>query len=78
MSVWVAEYHISLGQVATAEKCNEITAIPELFDQIDIQGAFTNIDAMGCPIDIAQKIIDRQGNYVIGVSAIGGERRHLD
>jgi predicted transposase YbfD/YdcC len=67
VSAWVAEFHISLGQVATEEKSNEITAIPELLDQIDIQGATVTIDAMGCQKDIAAKIVDRGGNYVIGV-----------
>ena len=67
VSAWVAEHHISLGQVATEEKSNEITAIPELLDQIDIKGATITIDAMGCQKDIAAKIMDREGNFVIGV-----------
>ena len=67
VSAWVAEFHISLGQVATEEKSNEITAIRELLDQIDIRGATVTIDAMGCQKDIAAKIVDRGGNYVIGV-----------
>jgi len=63
----VAEFHISLGQVATEEKSNEITAIPELLDQIDISGAIVTIDAMGCQKAIAAKIIAGNGNFVIGV-----------
>ena len=45
VSAWVAECHISLGQVATEEKSNEITAIPELLGQIDIEDAIVTIDA---------------------------------
>ena len=67
VSAWVAERHISLGQVATEEKSNEITAIPELLDQIDISGATVTIDAMGCQKAIAEKIKDGNGEFVIGV-----------
>jgi len=67
VSAWVAERHISLGQIATEEKSNEITAIPELLDQIDITGATVTIDAMGCQKAIAAKIIDSSGQFVIGV-----------
>lgn len=67
VSAWVAERHISLGQVATEEKSNEITAIPELLDQIDVNGATVTIDAMGCQKAIAAKIIDGNGQFVIGV-----------
>ena len=64
---WVAEHHISLGQVATEEKSNEITAIPELLDQIDISGTTITIDAMGCQKEIAARITHGGGNFVIGV-----------
>jgi len=63
----VAAYHISLGQIATEQKSNEITAIPELLDQIDITGATVTIDAMGCQKAIAANIIAGDGNFVIGV-----------
>ena len=67
VSAWVAEHHISLGQVATEEKSNEITAIPELLDQIDIEGATVTIDARGCQKAIAEKIIEQKGQFAIGV-----------
>ena len=67
VSAWVAEHHISLGQVATEEKSNEITAIPELLDQIDIEGAVVTIDAMGCQKEIAKKITQQHGKFVIAV-----------
>lgn len=67
VSAWVAERHISLGQVATEEKSNEITAIPELLDQIDITEATVTIDAMGCQKAITAKIIEGSGQFVIGV-----------
>lgn len=67
VSAWVAEHHISLGQVATEEKSNEITAIPELLDQIDIEGAIVTIDAMGCQKEIATKVTGKNGKFVIAV-----------
>jgi predicted transposase YbfD/YdcC len=70
VSAWTTECGLSLGQVRlrrTEEKSNEITAIPELIDQIDVKGAIVTIDAMGCQKDIAKKIIDGQGDYVLAV-----------
>jgi predicted transposase YbfD/YdcC len=58
---------ISLGQLATAEKSNEITAIPQLLDQIDVSGAIVTIDAAGCQREIAKKIIDGGGDYVLNL-----------
>lgn len=67
VSAWATEHHLSLGQVATAEKSNEITAIPELLELLDLNGAIVTIDAMGCQKEIASKIVDRGGDYVLTV-----------
>jgi predicted transposase YbfD/YdcC len=67
VSAWASEQGISLGQIATEEKSNEITAIPKLLDQIDIQGAVVTIDAMGCQKAIARKIKEGGGDYVLAV-----------
>jgi len=67
VSAWSSEAGIALGQLATDEKSNEITAIPELLGQIDIKGAVVTIDAMGCQTAIAKKIVDGGGDYVITV-----------
>ncbi|MCP4606424.1 MAG: ISAs1 family transposase [Proteobacteria bacterium] len=48
VSAWAAENRIVLGQVKTEEKSNEITAIPELLEVLDISGCIVTIDAMGC------------------------------
>ena len=53
--------------MATEEKSNEITAIPALIERIDVKGAMVTIDAMGCQKDIAKKIIDAKGDYVLAV-----------
>lgn len=65
VSAWAAEHHLSLGQVATAAKSNEITAIPELLELLDVQGALVTVDAMGCQKAIAGKIVERGGDYVL-------------
>jgi predicted transposase YbfD/YdcC len=67
VSAWAVENHLTLGQVATDAKSNEITAIPELIEVLDLSGAVVTIDAMGCQKDIAAKIIDGGGDYVLAV-----------
>ena len=67
VSAWVAENHITLGELAVNEKSNEITAIPELLDMIDIDGDIVTIDAMGCQTDIAAKIRAKGADYVLSL-----------
>ena len=65
VSAWATAQRLSLGQVAVDSKSNEITAIPALLELLDINGAIVTIDAMGCQKAIAQKIIDRGGDYIL-------------
>jgi predicted transposase YbfD/YdcC len=67
VSVWASEYGLSLGQVACAEKSNEITAIPELLRLVDIKGAIVTIDAMGTQKAIARQIVDGGADYVLAL-----------
>jgi predicted transposase YbfD/YdcC len=67
VSVWASEYGLSLGQVACAEKSNEITAIPELLRLVDIQGTIITIDAMGTQKAIAEQIVDSKADYVLAL-----------
>ena len=67
VSAWATANHISLGQVVVDAKSNEITAIPKLLEILDISGALVTIDAMGCQTQIAQKILDGKGDYVLHV-----------
>lgn len=67
VSAWATANHLSLAQVPAAEKSNEITAIPQLLELLDLQGAFVSIDAMGCQKNIAAKIRARGGDYVLSV-----------
>jgi predicted transposase YbfD/YdcC len=74
VSAWSARRGISLGQLATSEKSNEITAIPQLLDRIDIGGAVVTIDAAGCQKAIAAKIKDGGGDFVL---ALKGNQGHM-
>jgi len=67
VSAWCSANRLTLGQVAVADKSNEITAIPELLDLVDIAGATVTIDAMGCQKEIAAKIVEKGGDYVLAV-----------
>ena len=67
VSAWAAENSLVLGQVKTDEKSNEITAIPELLQLLDINGCIVTIDAMGCQKAIAKQIIDQNGDYVLAL-----------
>lgn len=67
VSAWAAANHISLGQVVTDAKSNEITAIPRLLELIEISGALVTIDALGCQTEIAQQIVDQGADYCLAV-----------
>jgi predicted transposase YbfD/YdcC len=67
VSAWATEYSLTLGQVATEEKSNEITAIPQLLELLDLEGALVTIDAMGCQKAIAAKVVAAGGDYVLTV-----------
>jgi predicted transposase YbfD/YdcC len=65
VSAWATANHITLGQVVTDAKSNEITAIPKLLETLEITGALVTIDAMGCQVEIAQGILDREADYCL-------------
>src|SRR3954463_15859309 len=67
VSAWASEQGIALGQVATDAKSNEITAIPQLLEQIELAGSLITIDAMGCQKEIVEQIVTGGGDCVIAV-----------
>ena len=67
VSAWACEARLTLGQVATDAKSNEITAIPLLLELLNVKGATVTIDAMGCQKEIAQTIVDREGDYLLAL-----------
>jgi predicted transposase YbfD/YdcC len=67
VSAWASEEGIALGQVATEEKLNEIMAIPQLLEQIELTDSSNTIDAVGCQKEIVRDIVERGGDFVISV-----------
>lgn len=58
---------MTLGQLATQAKSNEITAIPELLKLLELPGAAVTMDAMGCQKDIAATVRERGADYILGL-----------
>ena len=67
VSAFIGEIGLSIGEVKVDDKSNEITAIPELLDLLDIEGATITIDAIGTQADIVNKIVNKGGHYVLPV-----------
>lgn len=67
VSAWASENRMVLGQVKVDDKSNEITAIPQLLDLLDLSGCIVTIDAMGCQKDIAAQIVAQEADYVLAL-----------
>jgi len=76
VSAYCTEARLVLGQEKVSDKSNEIKAIPKLLDWLDVKGAIVTIDAMGCQkgcqVDIANKIIDKGGQYIFALKGNQG------
>lgn len=77
VSAWASANGISLGQIKTEEKSNEITAIPKLLELLSLEGAIVTIDAMGCQKTIARRIIEKKADYVLALKG-NQETLHAD
>ena len=69
VSAWATGLKLALGQVAVDGKSNEITAIPQLLELLDLKGALVTIDAIGCQKAIAKKVVGGGGDYVLVVKS---------
>jgi len=69
VSAWACDEGVTLAQNFVNEKSNEITAIPELLEILDIQGSVVSIDAMGTQTAIAELIVKQKGDYLLAVKA---------
>jgi predicted transposase YbfD/YdcC len=71
LSAYASNARLVLGQLSVPEKTNEITAIPELLDHLaetgQLKGALVTIDAMGCQVAIADKIVEHQADYLLAL-----------
>jgi predicted transposase YbfD/YdcC len=69
VSAWASEQSLALAQEVVEEKSNEITAIPEVLDALQLEGALVTIDAMGCQINIAEQILEEKADYLLALKA---------
>ncbi len=67
INVWACESGLTLGQIAVDKKSNEIKAIPKILETLDLEDTTVSIDAMGCQTAIANKIVEKKGDYVLAV-----------
>ena len=71
LSAYATKARLTLAQLSVPEKSNEITAIPDLLDELaaagQLEGALVSIDAMGCQVEIADKIVDHKADYVLAL-----------
>jgi len=67
VSAFASQHGLVLGQIKNGDKSNEIKAIPELLECLDVSGATVTIDAMGCQKAIAEKIVDGGGEYILAL-----------
>ena len=67
VSAWASENRLVLGQRKVDDQSNEITAIPQLLDMLELSGCIVTTDAIGCQTKIAEKIIEKQADYVFVV-----------
>ncbi len=69
LSAYATAARLTLAQLSVPEKTNEITAIPDLLDTLaeakQLEGALVTIDAMGCQVAIANKIVEHKADYVL-------------
>ncbi len=73
VTAWAAEHHLVLAQQRVDEKSNEITAIPELLELLDVEGTIITIDAMGTQTEIAAQIIRNGGDYILALKGNQGQ-----
>jgi len=73
VSAWATQANLTLGQAAVDGKSNEITAIPQLLELLDLAGALVTIDAIGCQKAIAKGVVAGGGDYVLIVKANQGQ-----
>lgn len=76
VNAWVAENRLCIGQKKVNDKSNEITAIPSLIEELDIENAVISIDAIGCQKEIAGLIVEKKGHYLLALK--GNQQDLLD
>jgi hypothetical protein len=70
VSAWATANQVCLGQVAGPAGSNELGALPNLLELLDLNGAIVTLDALGCQKDVVARIVEKKGDYVIAVNAV--------
>ena len=73
VSAFASDQSLTLGQLKTEEKSNEITAIPELLAMLDLKGSIVTLDSMGCQTAIAMAIAEQGADYVLALKGNHGK-----
>ena len=69
VGAWASSNGVILGQTKVDDKSNEITAIPQLLNMLDVSGCIVTIDAMGCQKDISRKIVDKGADCALALKS---------
>ena len=72
VSAWAVDQRLVLGQIAVDSKSNEITALPVLLDMLTLKGAIVTADALNCQRAIAERVLERSGDYVLALKGNQG------
>jgi predicted transposase YbfD/YdcC len=67
VSAWAGQAGLTLGQVAVEAKSNEITAMPQLLELLDLRDKIVTTDAMGCQKEVAKTVVEGEGDYILAV-----------
>jgi predicted transposase YbfD/YdcC len=67
VSAWASQTGLTLGQVAVDAKSNEITAMPQLLELLDVRDKMVTADAMGCQKEMARLIVGKKGDYIFSL-----------
>ncbi len=67
VSAWASQNSLVLGQLKTEETSNEMTAIPQLLEALELNGCIVTIDAMGCQKKIAAKLVEKKADYLLAL-----------
>jgi predicted transposase YbfD/YdcC len=67
LNAWAVGNRLVLGQLAVDEKSNEITAMPQLMDMLDLKGCIVTADALNCQKTVAKKAIEKEADYILAV-----------
>jgi Transposase DDE domain/DDE_Tnp_1-associated len=67
VTAWGCDQRLVLAQIATDAKSNEITAVPRLLEMLSLKGTIVTVDALNCQRDIARRIVEQGGDYVLAL-----------